>query len=145
MILAIPRDPDMTVGDARVRIGNLLGLPSGKISLWRNHEKLADNGASIHLWLRKMPFYPIEVCAIKHHPAHPAFYALGVSNPETEDEVPSDEIDGHDKDYGSVNPDAREMQEIVPSVSRHNASPRYFYRAPQIRDLRSIHTKDIAA
>ena len=143
--MAIPRDPDMTVGDARVRIGKLLGLPTKTISFWRNHEKLTDKGESILLWLRKIPFHPIEVCAIKRHPAHPAFYALSVSNPVMDDEVPSEDIDGHDKDYGSDNPDAREMQEIVPSVSRPNASPRYFYRAPQIRDLRSIHTKDIAA
>ena len=120
MILAIPRDPDMTVGEARVRIGKLLGLPTKQIIFWRNHEKLTDNGASIHLWLRKMPFYPIEVCAIKHHPAHPAFYALGVSNPETEDEVPSEEIDGHDKDYGSV----KTKKELIRVLSRLHALPR---------------------
>ena len=120
MILAIPCDPDMTVGEARVRIGKLLGLPTGKISFWRNHEKLTDNGASIHLWLRKIPFHPIEVCAIKRHPAHPAFYALSVSNPVMDDEVPSEDYDGHDEDYGSV----KTKKELIRVLSKLHALPR---------------------
>ena len=88
--------------------------------MWRNHEKLADNGASIHLWLRKIPFHPIEVCAIKHHPDHPAFYALGVHIPVKDEEVSSEDIDGHDKDHGSV----KKKKDLIRVLSTLHALPR---------------------